>query len=105
MAKRTGPLVAVVTGSTDADAAERILAKVNYQANVTIDEKAPYREVQSFARIILNYIFFAGLIIVFCVVSGGLFAGVRILSRKVSGESAGGEPMITLHLDEQKPRA
>lgn len=105
VAKRTGPMVAVITGSPDADEAERVLAKVNYQAQVTVDEKGPNREVQSFAKTIINYIFFSGLIVLFCIVSGGLVAGVKILSRKLRGEAAEGEPMITLHLDEQKPSA
>jgi hypothetical protein len=102
-AKRTGPLVVAVTGAADPNDAERLLAKVNYQANVTLDEKAPNKEVASFARTILNYIFFSGLIIVFCALSGGLFALIRMLSRRLNPQ-AEGEPMITLHLDRPEPR-
>lgn len=94
--KRTGPLVAVVTDSTDADSAERLLGKINYQAAVTLNERAPNHEVKSFARTILNYIAFAGVIIGFCIVSGVLFAGFKILSRKLGPKDD--EGMITLHL-------
>lgn len=96
IAKRTGPLVAVVSGSNP-NAVERLLAKVNYQADLTMNETAPNKEVQSFAKTIVNYIFFAGLIIVFCAISGAAFAGIKMLARRVSPESE--EPMITLHLE------
>ena len=36
--KRTGPLVAATLNPPDPDAAERILGKINYQANVTLNE-------------------------------------------------------------------
>ena len=41
--KRTGPLVAVIIQPPDPDAAERMLAKIKYQANVTLNEKVPVR--------------------------------------------------------------
>ena len=41
MAKRSGPLVAVVVGSPDADFAERLVGQVQYQAEVTRDEYVP----------------------------------------------------------------
>ena len=97
IAKRTGPLVAVVSGGANLDAAERLLARVNYQASLTMNETGPNREVQSFARTILNYILFSGLIILFCTVSGLAFAGIRILARKLGPADEGA--MITLHLE------
>ncbi|MBS1877700.1 MAG: hypothetical protein JSU00_31095 [Acidobacteria bacterium] len=105
VAKRTGPMVVVVTGASDADAAERVLAKVNYQAQVTVNEKGPNKDVQSFAKTIVNYILFSGVIVVFCVLSGAFVAGAKILMRKIRGEEAEADPMITLHLDGQKPPA
>ena len=98
MAKRTGPLVAVVSDAADRDAAERLLAKVNYEATVTVNEKGPNHEVRSFGRTILNYIAFAGLIMLFCIFSGLLFAGVRILARRLGPKDEDGA-MITLHLE------
>jgi hypothetical protein len=97
VAKRTGPLVAVVSGGANPDAAERLLAKVNYQAALTMNETAPNREVQSFARTVVNYIFFSGLIILFCTISGLAFAGIRMLARRL--RPADEEAMITLHLE------
>jgi hypothetical protein len=101
MAKRTGPLVAIVSDTADRDAAERVLAKISYQATLTVNEKAANHEVRSFGQTILNYIAFAGLIMVFCIFSGLLFAGVRILARRLGPKDDDGA-MITLHLEGNK---
>ena len=42
MAKRAGPLVAVVPFRDSPDQAERLLARVNYQATITWDEYVPH---------------------------------------------------------------
>lgn len=99
LAKRTGPLVAVVTGSSDADAAERLLSKVNYQASITWSERTPTHVAHGLAKMILDIFALAGVIIGFCIMSGLLFAGARILSRRLSGpKGEEGDAMITLHL-------
>ncbi len=98
LAKRTGPLVIVIPNVANADDAERLLAKVTYEANITLNEKPPNAEVRSFARTILDYMALAGVIIVFCVFSGVLFAGVRMLARRL-GANVGDESMITLHIE------
>ena len=81
--KRTGPLVVVTINPPDADDAERLLGKINYQASVTVNETTPQSEVKGFARMILNIFFLAGVVLVFCVVGGIGFAGYRIMSRKL----------------------
>jgi hypothetical protein len=98
MVKRAGPLVAVILNPPNADAAERVIAKVTYEASVTQNETAPGTEVRSFARAFLSMVMLAGIIIGFCVVSGLLFAGARILSRRFGTKDAD-EAMITLHLE------
>ncbi len=97
MAKRTGSLVVMVPKVTDADSAERLLAKVNYEASVTLNEKAPGTDARSFAKAVLDMMMLAGIIILFCILSGGLFAAVRIISRR--GAKADGDAMISLHLE------
>ena len=67
----------------DADAAERILAKINYQADVTVNETTPQSEVKGFAKMILNIFVLAGLVLALCIVGGVGFAGYRIMSRKM----------------------
>jgi hypothetical protein len=98
MVKRVGPLVAVILNPPDADAAERVIAKVTYEASVTQNETVPGTEVRSFARAFLSMVMLAGIIIAFCVISGLLFAGARILSRRFGTKDAS-EDMITLHLE------
>ena len=50
MAKRAGPLVAVTIQPPDPDAAERMLSQVNYETNLTWNEKVPVNEVKGAAR-------------------------------------------------------
>jgi hypothetical protein len=98
MVKRAGPLVAVILHPPDPDAAERVLAKVTYEASITENEKPPGSELRSFAQAFLAMVTLAGIIIGFCILSGLLFAGVRILSRRFGNKDADGA-MITLHLE------
>ena len=81
--KRTGPLVVVTVAPPDADAAERILGKVNYQATLTENEKVPANEVKGFAGALMNMFALAGIILCLCVVAGVGFGGFRIVARKI----------------------
>jgi hypothetical protein len=96
MVKRTGPLVVVSLQPPDADAAERLLAKINYQASVTVNEKPPVNEIKGFAWAILNMFFLAGIILVICIMGGVGFAGYRILSRKMWKKE---DPSVMITLD------
>jgi len=81
--KRTGPLVIATVNPPDPDAAERILGKINYQANVTLNEPTPQSQAKGLAKMILNIFVLAGIVLVMCVVGGVGFAGYRIMSRKM----------------------
>jgi hypothetical protein len=81
--KRTGPLVVATVNPPDADAAERILSKINYQANVTLNEPTPQSQAKGLAKMILNTFVLAGIVLALCVVGGLGFAGYRIMSRKM----------------------
>jgi len=81
--KRTGPLVAVVLSPPDADAAERLLGKVNYRAQVTDTEKVPVNEIKGFAGQLIGMFILAGIVIVLCIVAGLGFGGIRIFRRKI----------------------
>jgi hypothetical protein len=96
--KRTGPLVAVLVSPPDPDAAERLLSKVNYQAQVTLNEKVPVNEVKGFAGALLSMIALAGIIIGMCLVAGFGYAGVRILRRRVLHRQDP-DAMIVLDID------
>jgi len=96
VAKRTGPLVAIALHPTSPDEAERLLAQVKYQAEVTVAEKPPTLKDNP-ANLFLNIMILCGVIIALFVVSGLVFGGIRHLFRR-SGSSGDGEEMISLHL-------
>jgi hypothetical protein len=96
IAKRSGPLVAVVLSPADADFAERLLGQVRYQAEVTRDEYVPTRRDNP-GVLVLNILILIGILGLFAIVSGLAFGGLRVLRRKTRrGEEP--EAMITLHL-------
>jgi hypothetical protein len=97
MAKRTGPLIAVVVSPPDPDQAERILGEIRYQAEITRDEYIPTKR-DNIGNLILNIFILIGILIGFAVLSGFLVGGLRALVRR---GRHGEEPdtMITLHLE------
>jgi hypothetical protein len=101
MAKRSGPLVAVVLSPPDPDAAERLLAQVRYQAQIILDERVP--KPNDNAGIMLTNIFvLTGILLVFCIIAGLFVGGFRTaLLHGRKGRAA--DPMILLHLEEQSP--
>jgi hypothetical protein len=98
MAKRAGPLVAVTIDPPDLDSAERLLAQVKYETNLTWSQKVPVNEVKGFARTLINIFVFAGVVLGMCLVAGIAFGGFKILARKM-GRQVDPDSMITLGLD------
>jgi hypothetical protein len=74
--KRDGPLLAIVYGSTDESLAKTILDGVSHAYNVTFDEND--NPVTEYAQIILTIFKLLGIILLFSVVAGVAFAGIRI---------------------------
>lgn len=97
MAKRSVSLVAVVVAPPDPDAAERLLASVRYQAQVTRDEYVPTRR-DNIGNLITNVFSLIGILLAFALVSGLAVGGFRAILRVIrKGEEP--EAMITLHLE------
>ncbi len=97
VAKRSGPLVAVIIAPSDADAAERLLSEVRYQASVTEAERMP-TERDNVGALVVNIFILAGILIAFFLVSGLVFGFLRSWIRWGKVE----EPMIVLHLDDHR---
>jgi hypothetical protein len=97
--KRTGPLVAIAFGIADKNAAWGLLNQVNYEADVTMNEAAKKNQAKSLANMILSIFALAGILILFCLVSGLVFAGGRVMLRRF-GLTRAGEAMIALHLSD-----
>jgi hypothetical protein len=96
MAKRSGPMVAVVLSPPDPDYAENLLSQVRYQAQITVDEYVPLRK-DNIGDLVINAFVLIGILLAFAVVSGLALGGFRALRRRSRhGEDA--DAMITLHL-------
>jgi hypothetical protein len=94
--RRSGPLVAVTLNAANPDDAERLLSKVRYQAEVTVPEHVPTPKDNP-ANLFLNIIILCGILAGFCVVSGLVVGGLRVVLRR-AGASGEGDSMISLHL-------
>jgi hypothetical protein len=97
IAKRSGPLVAVILSPADPDAAERLLSQVRYQVDITVNQRIPTRR-DNIGDLIINAFTLIGILLAFSFVAGLAVGGVRAaLRRGRTGAEEGG--MITLHLD------
>ena len=94
--KRSGPLVAVVLAPPDADAAERLLAQVQYQAQVTLDQWVPTKR-DNIGNLVINAFILIGILLGFAIVSGVAYGALRAFWRRGNrGEEA--DALTTLHL-------
>jgi len=96
MAKRAGPLVAVVLSPPNADDAERLLAQIRYSPTITLDEHVPGAR-DNIGNLVVNIFRLTGILLVFCLVAGLSFGGFRALFRR-AGPSGDAEGVISLHL-------
>ncbi|MGH7868469.1 MAG: hypothetical protein ACREP9_12805, partial [Candidatus Dormibacteraceae bacterium] len=95
--KRAGPMVAVTIQPPDADAAERVLALVRYEANVTLNETPPVNAKQ-ISGMLLSIFALAGLVLLLCLIAGIGFGAFRVLLRKMGWNPEERDAMIVLHL-------
>lgn len=96
VAKRTGPMVAVALDPATPDAAEKLLSRVKYEAAVTIPEHVPTLKDNP-ANLFWNIMILCGILAAFCVVSGLVVGGLRLMVRR-AGADGEGDAMISLHL-------
>ena len=95
--KRTGPLVAIVLHPADTNKAEQLLAQVRYQAVVTTGEK-PATPKDNPGNFMLNVFYLIAILFGFCLASGLLFGGLRMIFRR-SSSSGDEEEILALHLE------
>jgi len=81
IAKRTGPLVAVILAPANPDDAERLLAQVRYEPSITWSERVPTRR-DNIGNLVINAFELIGILLAFCVVAGLSYGGVRSLLRR-----------------------
>ena len=96
MAKRSGPLVAIVLSPPDADYAEKLLSQVRFQAQVTLDEYVPGRK-DNIGDLVINAFVLIGILLAFMLASGLALGGFRALMR-YSRHGEESDALTTLHL-------
>jgi len=99
MAKRAGPLVAVVLSPPNADDAERLLAQIRYAPTITLDEHVPNAR-DNVGNLIINIFKLTGLLLVFCLVAGLSFGGFRAILKRL-GPAGETDSVISLHLTDR----
>jgi len=82
-AKRTGRLVAVVTGSISEGEAKTLLASVNYDPEVTWNENTHFDRNDNLGSLLVNVIILIAIIVGISLVAGVAFGGVRILMKRL----------------------
>lgn len=83
LAKRTGPIVALVTGSIPPGEAKALLASVNYDADVTWNENTGLSRRDNIGDLILNIFLLIGFLLLIMFFVGFMFGGARIALRKL----------------------
>ncbi len=96
IAKRTGPLVALIVAPASLDDAERLLGQVRYEASITWSERVPTRR-DNIGNLVINAFELIGILLAFFVVAGLSYGGLRAF-RSRSGSAGGAEAVISLHL-------
>ena len=96
LVKRSGPLVAIALNSPNQDDAERLLSQVRFRAEVTVSEHVPTPKDNP-GNLFLNILILCAVLAGFCLVSGLVVGGLRILLRR-AGDSGEGDNMISLRI-------
>jgi hypothetical protein len=104
--KRTGPLIVLVIGPVTRSDAQSLLASVNYEANVTWNEKNPFDKRDNIGNIVWKALILAGILMAMSLIAGVAFGGVRVLAKrflpKIFDRPEAAE-FISLHLEQGKP--
>jgi hypothetical protein len=96
MARRTGPMVAVVLSPTDPDAAERLISLVRYQPEIILNERVSTKK-DNIGDLVINAFILCGLIGGICIGAGIAMGGYRYLVRRFR-KGPDPDAMITLNL-------
>jgi hypothetical protein len=85
--KRTGPIVAVVTGNASQSEANELLESVNYEANVTWNQSVPGKR-DNIGSVVVGSLILAGILGLFALIFGIAFGGFRLLLKRLHPERA-----------------
>jgi hypothetical protein len=103
LARRSGPLVVVVTGATGSSEAQTLLNSVNYEAEVTWNEATSVSKRNNIGNLILAVFALIGIILLISLIFGIFFGGIRVLLRRFFPDKGFDRPenveIIQLHLE------
>jgi hypothetical protein len=98
--KRSGPIVAVVSGALSQSDAQTLLGAVNYEASVTWNENTYFDKKNNVANLLVNIILLCMMIGAISLAAGFAFGGARILLRRYFPNEADDAEFISLDLSE-----
>ena len=104
LVRRSGPLVAVVTGPNRSSAARNLLNSVNYEAEVTWNQATSVSKRDNIGNLIVAAFTLVGIILLFSLIFGVFFGGIRVLLKRIFPQKIFDRPedveIIQLHLRE-----
>jgi len=105
-ARRTGPIMVLVSGNLSKGDAESLLSSVNYDADVTWNERTPTRRDNA-ANLIVGVILLAAIVCGLSVLAGVAFGGFRVAVKRLLPGRVFDRPeqleIIALHLSDRAP--
>jgi len=81
--RRSGPLVALVTGDISEKEAKSLLAAINYEADVTWNEATSLSKRDNIGNLIVNVFVLIGILLLFALMMGVMFGGVRVVLKRL----------------------
>ena len=106
--RRLGPLVGMTSGSLSAEQAQKLMAALHLNEEVTYDKPMPlefHTEVKKTASLLQNIAVLSGVLIVAAILLGLFLGGARAGIRVLRGKPAASEPeFLTINLRD-KPKA
>jgi hypothetical protein len=102
--KRTGPIIAIVSGPMSDSDAKSLLGMVNWEATVTWNQATDQHEVRDLYLLVLNVVILCAVLGGLAIVAGVAFGGFRILMKRWFPDKVFDRPeqmeFISLHLAE-----
>ncbi|MGH9565784.1 MAG: DUF6599 family protein [Candidatus Angelobacter sp.] len=81
--KRSGPLLAAISGSIPESEAQSLLASVNYDADVTWNQPTRPNARDNIGNLIVGIFMLIGVILAVALILGFAFGGVRVIAKKL----------------------
>lgn len=103
--KRSGPLLAIVSGDVSKSEAQSLLASVNYEADVTYNEPTYLSKKDNIGNLIVAVFALVGIILAIAIAFGIAYGGLRVLLKRFYPDRFVDRPedtgVITLNLNDR----